>query len=308
MDLRQLENIVVISEEQSISRAAERLFISQPALSQQLNKLETQLGTPLFYRGNRYLTLTPAGAIYVRTARQILAVRRETYTQIHGLIAGNTESITVGVSANRSAVVLSSVYPKFFKNYPDISIQIIESPFLELETMVLNEKLDLAFTLLSDEALAGGVPFSHASLTREPMHLAVSWKHSLAPKIREANERLSSVDLTLFQDQHFASSPKRGKLRTLSDTVFSASQLYPQVLYETFNVQALCSVVELSNLCTLLPSGYFPKESGLVHAPVTPELGVEFALCWNKAHKLSAAEQHFILLCQEYCQQNIQIS
>lgn len=70
MDLRQLENIVAIAEERSISRAAERLFISQPALSQQVSKLEARLGVPLFSRDKQGLSLTQAGKVYVENAKK----------------------------------------------------------------------------------------------------------------------------------------------------------------------------------------------------------------------------------------------
>ena len=82
MDLRQLENIVAIAEERSISRAAERLFISQPALSQQVSKLEARLGVPLFSRDKQGLSLTQAGKVYVENAKKILSIRDETYNRI----------------------------------------------------------------------------------------------------------------------------------------------------------------------------------------------------------------------------------
>ena len=307
MDLKQLENIVVISEEQSLSRAAERLFISQPALSQQLTKLEAQLGTPLFYRGTRLLTLTPAGSIYVKGAREILAIRKKTYSDIENLATGHASSFSVGVSANRSSVVLSGIYPMLLKKHPTVSVQIVDHTFPILETMLLNEKLDLTFTLLSDGELVSGVPFSHASLTREPMHLALSRKHPLAPLVMEANEKYVGIDIAQFQGTGFALSPKKGKLRTLADNVFASNNFYPTVLYEVFSAPAICSVVEQSNLCTILPVGYLVQSDNLIHAPITPQHFAEFSLCWNKSHKLSPAEETFILLCQEYCHENIHI-
>ena len=72
MDLRQIENIIAIEQEQSISRAAEKLFLTQSALNQQLLKLEKELGTPLFHRSRSNWRLTEAGEIYVRNAKQIL--------------------------------------------------------------------------------------------------------------------------------------------------------------------------------------------------------------------------------------------
>ena len=79
MDLRQIENIIAIEQEQSISRAAEKLFLTQSALNQQLLKLEKELGTPLFERRKHSMIPTFAGRIYLRTAHQIVDMKKETY-------------------------------------------------------------------------------------------------------------------------------------------------------------------------------------------------------------------------------------
>ena len=77
MDTRQMEYIIQISEERSITKAAEKLFITQSALNQQLQKLEKELGLPLFVRTRSDWHLTPAGEIYINTARQILNLKKE---------------------------------------------------------------------------------------------------------------------------------------------------------------------------------------------------------------------------------------
>ena len=77
MDFKALEYICAISEAQTISQAAKNLFISQPALSQYLSKVEQELGTPLFVRTGSTMTLTSAGAIVVREGRALLTARKE---------------------------------------------------------------------------------------------------------------------------------------------------------------------------------------------------------------------------------------
>ena len=79
MDLKQLEYIVKIADENSITRAAERLYISQSGLNQQLLKLESELGIQLFHRSKNDLRLTEAGKVYVSYARQMLQLKQEAY-------------------------------------------------------------------------------------------------------------------------------------------------------------------------------------------------------------------------------------
>ena len=76
MDLKQIEYILKIAEEQNITHAAEKLFITQSALNQQLLKLEKELGTPLFYRSRTDWHPTPAGEIYLNAAKDILLIKK----------------------------------------------------------------------------------------------------------------------------------------------------------------------------------------------------------------------------------------
>ena len=85
MDFRQLEYIVAIAENKSISKAAETLFISQSGLNQQLIKLEKELGLQLFDRNKHFLRPTKAGEIYVKNAIEILKIKRNTYTELGDL-------------------------------------------------------------------------------------------------------------------------------------------------------------------------------------------------------------------------------
>ena len=86
MDLRQIEYIVQIAEENNITRAAEKLYITQSALNQQLLKLEKELGVPLFHRSRTDWHPTKAGEIYLKTARQMLQMKKDTYYRIHDLV------------------------------------------------------------------------------------------------------------------------------------------------------------------------------------------------------------------------------
>ena len=95
MDLRQIENIIAIEQEQSISRAAEKLFLTQSALNQQLLKLEKDLGTPLFERRKHSMIPTFAGRIYLRTAHQIVDMKKETYRIISDISEESTGEISV---------------------------------------------------------------------------------------------------------------------------------------------------------------------------------------------------------------------
>ena len=82
MDLRMLENMVCIADEKSITKAAEKRFVTQSALNQQLSKLEEELGMPLFIRSRGNWQPTEAGAAYLEAARQMLVIKKDAYNRI----------------------------------------------------------------------------------------------------------------------------------------------------------------------------------------------------------------------------------
>lgn len=101
MDLKQIEYILKIAEEKNITHAAEKLFITQSALNQQLLKLEKELGCPLFYRSRTDWRPTPAGEIYLDAARQILILKKNAYDQIHDLTEYQKNTIRIGFTPGR---------------------------------------------------------------------------------------------------------------------------------------------------------------------------------------------------------------
>ena len=85
MDFKILEYIIAIAEAKNVTKAAEKLYISQSGLNQQLIKTEKELGTPLFYRTNKEMKLTLAGQIYIANAKRILKMAQNCVTQIQDL-------------------------------------------------------------------------------------------------------------------------------------------------------------------------------------------------------------------------------
>ena len=119
MDLRQLENIIRINEERSITKAAEKLFITQSALNQQLQKLEAELGTPLFVRTRSDWRPTPAGEVYLDAARQILNIKRDAYHRIHDMADLARHHFTIGLIPERGVDMFTAIYPEFHRRFPD---------------------------------------------------------------------------------------------------------------------------------------------------------------------------------------------
>ena len=102
MDLREQEYVVALARHQSITKAAEELYISQPTLSIFLNRLEERMGVPLFDRVGKRLVPTCAGALYVRSAREMLAIQNEFRGELNDMIQGSAGRLRLGLHLRRS--------------------------------------------------------------------------------------------------------------------------------------------------------------------------------------------------------------
>ena len=123
MDLRSLKYIITIAEELNITRAAEKLNMSQPPLSNQMKQLEGELGTQLFIRGKRRLKLTEAGDVLYRRAKQILELSEQTEEEIRS-IEGLSGQLNIGLVEGRAPYLLARWIAGFRLEFPNVSFNL----------------------------------------------------------------------------------------------------------------------------------------------------------------------------------------
>ena len=144
MDLKELNYIVTIANEGSISRAAEKLFMAQSSLSKALHLYETELGVPIFVRTSMGVRPTAAGQAFLARARQILQqyhLAQSEVWDIENLKGGRVE---FGISTFRGMYLLPPALKKFRQEYPGVHVQISEMDSVDLEDQILSGLLDLA--------------------------------------------------------------------------------------------------------------------------------------------------------------------
>ena len=151
MDLKKIEHILRIAEEKNISRAAERLFISQPALNLQLLNLERELGTKLFSRKGNECTVTEAGRIYVETARKMMNMKKDCYAKIAELSQLHNEEIAIGASGLQGDYMMCYIFQNFHEKHPNVKLQFTPMKGLKAQELVKNGTIDLGIVLMGDK-------------------------------------------------------------------------------------------------------------------------------------------------------------
>ncbi len=160
MELRQLHYVIQIAAEKNFSRAAEKLHIAQPSLSQQLSKLEKEIGVLLFRRTTNSVDLTHAGAAFVEKAQAILDAVDQLKQEMDDLAHMRKGRLVVGSLPITGSHVLPLVLPVFQSLYPEIEIVLVEDSSSKLEQLTASGQTDLS--LLS-------LPLQEPSLSWEPL-------------------------------------------------------------------------------------------------------------------------------------------
>ena len=122
MEIRQLQYALQIAEERNFSRAAEKLHIAQPSLSQQLSKLEKEIGVLLFQRTTNSVDMTYAGEVFMERAQKILDSLEQLKKEMADISQTRTGKVTIGTMPITGSHLLPHVLPLFHKKYPDIEL------------------------------------------------------------------------------------------------------------------------------------------------------------------------------------------
>lgn len=206
MDLVQLEQFLAVADERTFTRAAERVFRTQPALSHSIKKLETELGTSLFVRDNGDVSLTDAGKILEDYAHRILKLRDDAARSIAQL--QNLESGTLSIAAHESAALylLPNAILHFLQLFPEVKVSVNRARLDEIPRMVLDREVQIGFL---KEAPAFQ-ELESVDVHSDRMALIASPKNQLAGRSGIAVKDLDGVP---FVVHHLCSSTEEFVLR-----------------------------------------------------------------------------------------------
>ena len=301
MDTRQIEYILQIAEENNITKAAEKLFITQSALNQQLLKLERELGTPLFQRTKNKWCLTDAGRIYVAGARKMMQIKKDTYNKIHDLAKNQQGELSVGFTPGRGIAMFSSVYPKFHQMHPDIRVIPMELSVHKQHSMLLSDNLDLGFVTLAPSSQKASL--AYIPLTSEKILAAVPARYPVSSLSLDSDSfsPFPEIDLYALREEPFVLTYQESTLRELTDEIFKKANFKPHVLFETASNETITTMVSAELCCGILPSFYVKRHQDNIHffsLPDDPTWNV--MACYHKNRYYSKAAKDFVTLAEEF--------
>jgi LysR family transcriptional regulator, low CO2-responsive transcriptional regulator len=219
MDFDQLETIIEVARLSSFSRAAEKRFRTQPAISSQIRSLEEEVGARLLDRSGGKVSLTASGKLFVKFAEDTLDTRKATLTAIAETERVPRGEIVVGANEGTCLHILPEVFAHFKKQYPDVSVSIRRADYAKVLESVIDNSVDFGVVSL---------PVTDTRLTAVPIHrdelvLIVPPRHPLA-KLKSA----SAPDIAPYP----LVVPKVGHTRDALDDLFHQHKLKPRIAME----------------------------------------------------------------------------
>lgn len=243
MELRHLRYFVAVAEEQNITRAAARLYVSQPPLSRQIRDLESELGVKLFDRGARAVRLTEAGKIFLSEARRVLQRADEAIDVIKAFALGRRGRVKIGYAASPTVELLPRILRLFRKTHPQIGVDLLELSHRRMLQGLREHTLDAALIVsISPQEFSG---YTIKELGSYPVRVAFYKKHRFA-RMREvpladlADEPL----ITLSREEN--PEARSGLLKILAPATKS-----PNIVEEYDDVMSRIAAVDAGRGVTL---------------------------------------------------------
>jgi DNA-binding transcriptional LysR family regulator len=287
MDIRQLTYFLAIAEEGNISKAAERLHIAQPPLSNQLKLLENELGVTLIKRNTRKLQITDAGRKLQDRAKQLIELMDSTVKEVKDIDEGILGTLSIGTVSSVGATILPELISKLMSKYPNINLEIFDQDTNNILELLNNRIIEIGIirTPFNTDT------FDSIILPDEPMVVASSTPLA---------ETSTSIYLNSLMDKPFIVQKRFEK------TILKCCQklnFEPRIICKSNDVRTMLLWATTGLGVAILPKNCMnlaPNLSLFYKEITEPDLHVGTAIVWEKNRYLSSVAKHFLDVFKEY--------
>ncbi|WP_067435120.1 LysR substrate-binding domain-containing protein [Nocardioides jensenii] len=283
MELRHLRYFVAVAEELHFGRAAERLHMAQPPLSQQIRQLEAELGVALFTRTTRQVALTPAGARYLDRTRAVLAAVEQAGVEAARVDSGEVGRVSIGFIGSATYSLLPQLARDLRAALPDVEVDVKGEMLTPDQVVALRDgTIDIALMR---------TPVPHDDLEvlvvrRESLIVALPSHHPLA--------ETESVQVRDLRDEPFVTYPSEHR-SVLHDTVLALCQragFSPRKGVQVAETSTLVVFVAAGLGVALVPESVSALQlSGVTFRPLAETATVELAIGWHPGRRTPAVDR-----------------
>jgi DNA-binding transcriptional LysR family regulator len=280
MEFRHLESFLVVADELNVGRAAERLHMTQPTLSRQIAALERDVGVPLFHRVKRRFTLTPAGEVFLDSARDIVRRADDAARDAQRAHRGDIGTLRVRFVQSATFEALPRLLGAFRASYPGVVLDVEAMTTLRQTAALLAGQIDVGLLRppIHEPALSTRI------ISRDPLVVALPAGHRLARRRRVPLDALADEPFVIYTRSYGPS---------VQDAILGhclAAGFSPRVVQEAADVQTIVSLVAAGLGVSVLISPTPPiAEDQVVYRPIADRLPTwPLAVAWSPANTAPA--------------------
>ncbi|NLC32431.1 MAG: LysR family transcriptional regulator [Clostridiales bacterium] len=245
------ECILNILRSGSFTNAAQNMYISQPALSQSVRKIEEKLGAPIFNRSTTPISLTDAGTLYLDAMKQIMTINSRLTNSISEILDESKGKLRLGISMQRGMQLLPLIIPEFIKLYPHVKIELEERGSATLEKLLHEGKCDIA--LITTNPRYDNLEY--ILLETEEIVLMASKATHLASRFEDG----AQISITEAAEEKFISLTAGHSVRSVQDQLLFSHHINPSILLESDNLEAAKRLTATTNAVMLCPYVYITQ-------------------------------------------------
>lgn len=282
MNVRQMQYAILLSKVGSFSQAAEQLKISQPAFSKQILSLENELGVRLFDRSGTSVTVTAAGAYFVREAEALTYKENQLYRSMEKFRSGEAGQLVIGITPFRSSYLIPRVVRMVRQRFPGIQIKLHEAGSDVLRKEAADGKFDLAIVNLPvDDSVLD-------ARALEPDKLVLAVPGELKQMIPDVEDG-ASIDFRACGELPFVVVGQNQEMRRLFDRLCASAGFVPNIAVEVVGLTTAWTIVRSGAAATILPWQFV--EQGTPDEKVTV-IGIKDALYTRRPAVVTRRDQY----------------
>lgn len=292
MELRQLEYFQMASRLKNITRAAERLNVSQPNITVAIKKLENELGVQLFDRSQKQLSLTPEGQVFLNRVEAALRQLQDAILEMNDYKDLQKGAIKIGIPSMIGAYLFPKIFSSFKEKYPHLDVYLYEEGSMAIREKLERDELDFGIVILSNAS-------NHLQtlpMTSTQVVGCVAENSNLARSPYISVNDMVSANLIMLREGSF--------LRELIMNMLHDSSIKANVVLESNQVDTIKGLVAQNVGMTFLLDFVAQGTAGLKTLPLENPLTVDIGLAWKRERYISKACQCFIDFCSNTMRKN----
>lgn len=287
VELRQLEYFQMAARLKNLTRAAERLHVSQPNITVAIKKLESSLGIQLFERSQKQLSLTPEGSVFLSRVDVALRNVQDALIEIDDYKQLQKGTIRIGIPPMIGSFLFPRIYCDFRRQHPNLAINLFEEGSKKAREKLEEDEIDFGIVIISDPS----PKLSVLSMATCQLVVGVPVDHPLAKK--------SSITLEDFADAESIFMKEGSFLRSQILEKCQSQGLEPNIIIESNQIETIKGLVSSGAGITCLLDFVLENTPGIKVIPFKEPLFYDLGLAWKKERYVSHAAQAFIDFCRD---------